>query len=407
MARENKKILLVIPNLGQGGAQRVFHQQLNYYSKHFEVIGCVFNWEGALGEDKIPTIYSLGVPGGDNIAQKIYYFFIRIWRLRKLKQAHRVDVAISHLEGADYVNILSAAASRVYCWVHGTKINDREIKGYLGWLRLHIILPVLYRRADMLIAVSKGISSELKNRFKLASRKVVTIPNCFDSEEIILRAAARPKWDLRMLAPSASIFLTHCRLARQKNLFPLLNIYSIVSQKKNAKLFILGDGDQRDALYVHSIGLGLKTFASWKETALHDEDWDVYFLGYCENPYPMISMATLYLLTSAWEGFPLALCEAMACGIPVMSSDCFTGPREIIAPSLATEQPVLNPYESEEGILMPVPDSQYTIEIWAQAVCKLLDNEEKRKNIGQRGSRRILDFDYKRISKKWLEIIHE
>jgi hypothetical protein len=122
-------ILVIIPNLGRGGAQQIFRQQLHYLPGDFQVTGCVFNWDGAFQEEHQENIISLNVPAGTNIFFKVYYFFLRVIRLRRLKRRLKVNVAISHLEGADYVNILSSANDKTVGWIHGTKEFDKNING--------------------------------------------------------------------------------------------------------------------------------------------------------------------------------------------------------------------------------------------------------------------------------------
>src|SRR5690349_10127928 len=114
---DKPKVLIIIPNLGRGGAQRVFHQQLSYLSKSTDVVGCVFNWDGSFESDKQDNIVSLNVPAGRSFIGKLYCFWKRCQALRRIKKQYGVQVSISHLEGADYVNILSRRSERIICWV--------------------------------------------------------------------------------------------------------------------------------------------------------------------------------------------------------------------------------------------------------------------------------------------------
>src|SRR5688500_15394542 len=93
-------ILLVIPNLGNGGAQKVFRQQLAFYSARFRTLAVVFNVEGFTDEDqRLANVISLDVPGGSTWMGKAGFFLRRIRRLRAIKKQHGVTVSISHLEG--------------------------------------------------------------------------------------------------------------------------------------------------------------------------------------------------------------------------------------------------------------------------------------------------------------------
>jgi glycosyltransferase involved in cell wall biosynthesis len=402
---DRPKVLIIIPNLGKGGAQRVFHQQLSFLSTAADVTGCVFNWDGAFESDKLNNIISLEVPGGRTMFSKIHCFWKRCVELRQIKKKYGIQVSISHLEGADYVNILSRLSDRTICWIHGTKKFDDNIEGPLGWLRRKVLIPRLYKKTE-LVTVSEGIRSELINEFNINPDRVRYIPNGFDVEEIQKRSREKVDEILLLRQPGIKTITSHCRLSRQKNIKGMLNIFAAIRESTKARLLIVGDGELRDELFGHSEKLGLKTFASWKHHDISNE-FDVYFLGHFSNPYPVVASSDLYLMTSSWEGFPLALCEAMACGIPAMSADCFTGPREVIAPALNSTQPINEPVISEYGVLMPLADSNDDVKTWSKTVKHILDDDVTRKKLASAGPKRVHDFDIKKIQRSWLEIINE
>jgi len=93
---------------------------------------------------------------------------------------------------------------------------------------------------------------------------------------------------------------------------------------------ILGEGELKDYLYNFSLNLGLKPYL-WEKDNL-DENFDVYFLGFKKNPFKSIARVKLFVFSLFMGRFPNALVEAMACGVLVISSDCRSGPREILAP---------------------------------------------------------------------------
>ncbi len=366
-------ILLIIPNLGRGGAQRVFHQQRALIN-NAHVISVVFNFDGAFSGEQADGTISLDVPAGRNVWEKLSNFRRRVVRLRAIKKKYRVDLAISHLEGADYVNLMSGQGERRILWIHGSKWHDRDIRGLLGKLRLRVLLPWLYQRADRIVCVSHGIQRELTQRLPSLARKMATVQNGVDIQSIDRLIGEPIDRKFEDLFRENFVVVTHCRLAAQKNLLGLLSIVDRMKHLTNLKWFILGDGEERDTLLAECHRLQISTHQSWTP-----QPWTqtaaVYFLGYSENPYPLLKRANLYVMPSLWEGFPLAVCEAIVCGTPVMAADCHTGPREILAPDLTHNHPVIEAYFGQLGILMPVfrPGEGSKIEQWVFAIQKVME----------------------------------
>lgn len=400
---ERKKLLLVIPNLGRGGAQQVYRQQLAYLSKDFEVTGCVFNWDGAFPEDQQSGIVSLDVPGGKNLFLKTWYFILRIVRLRKLKQIKHINVSISHLEGADYVNLLSRKTDKTICWIHGTKRHDANIEGWLGSIRMKWLMPLLYKKADQIIAVSKGIANELSGAIPGLDTKVKVIYNGFDVVQLLELSDQSLDIAIFNLLNTSKVLITHSRLSRQKNLEGLIKIYSKI-ERSNTKLVIVGDGELRNSLINLCAQLGLLVWSVWDNKKI-DPNCNVYFMGQQKNPFNYLRHAFLYLMTSGWEGFPLALCEAMACRLPVMAADCFTGPREIIAPEINMPQPIKNPYRNEYGTLMPLIADEKSILLWVWEINEMISKDNPASHISS--AERIKSFSLAKSMSQTNQIIEE
>jgi glycosyltransferase involved in cell wall biosynthesis len=398
------RILIVIPNLGRGGAQQVFRDQLQFYSGHDYTLGCVFNFDDSFKDDQTANILSLHVPAGKNFLSKIACFFKRIVALRKIKREYNITFCISHLEGADYVNLLSKRKEKVICWIHGSKASDENIEGTLGILRKKMLIPLTYRLSDRIVTVSDGIRSELVKYFGIPLGKITTIYNSFILEDIFYKAHKSLAANYQELFSNKSVIITHCRLSRQKNLFVLIDIFVATKSQYRTKLMILGDGELREEMLSYCATHNLRIYSVLEKDLPFHSDYDIYFMGYERNPYPFLSRATLYAMTSSWEGFPLSLCEAMASGVPVISADCYTGPREIISPGLETKQPILQPVIAPYGILMPLANKE-TIKIWTDTLCILLKDAALRSQLKEKGKERVLAFDRKRVSAQWLDLI--
>ena len=413
MPTPNQPLLLLIPNLGLGGAQRVFHDHSVELAKHYRVTEAVFNLDGGNLFPSENKLVSLDVAGGGGVGAKVRNFGRRIRRLRALKQRLGVAVSISHLEGADYVNLLSKGSEKVILCIHGSKLHDTNITGPLGWLRKKVLMPALYNRADRIVTVSRDIGPELVQGFGVRPEKLVTINNFFEVNRIeaLSREALAPA-EAAVYA-AGPVLVTAGRLAPQKNQAPLLQVFANLRAKHpTARLVFVGDGELRAALTTEARRLGLRVFAAWESGVELNSDYDVYFLGVQQNPFKYLRPATAFVFPSAFEGFPLALGEAMCCGLPVLSTDCPTGPREILAP--ATPVPVTPLGQAEEGeygLLLPMLTQPATLvahqAVWVQALHDLLNNAPRQQRLGQLARQRMGDFTSERIFGQWVQLIEE
>lgn len=401
---------MLIPNLGPGGAQRVFHDHSTELSKKYKVIECVFNNEGGTAYPTTNELVDLQVPGGKNLFLKLYYFILRCVRLKNIKKKYKIDLCISHLEGADYINILTKGQEGVILCIHGSKLHDLNIRGLLGVVRKKILMPFLYNRADKIITVSRDINTELIDGFSIKKDKIKTINNFFDLAKVEAKASL-PLHNYKDIFELHKTIITSGRLTLQKNQETLILVFSYLVKRQPCKLVVLGDGELRDQLVAYSRKLGLKVFAVWEHSdSNYALESDIYFLGYQSNPFQFLSKSSLFAFPSAWEGFPMALCEAMICGVPVISTDCPTGPREILAPKSAADQKITEAEWTEFGVLLPMLDKKSDfnrIDIWVGAIKNLLQNDCLRNYYLKKGKERTLDFTKEGIMPEWIKIIEK
>ncbi|OUJ73164.1 glycosyltransferase [Hymenobacter crusticola] len=405
------KLLMVIPNLGLGGAQRAFHDHSVELQKRYEVTEVVFNLDEPNIYPSGNPVESLGVSGGGSPFNKASNFRKRIVRLRELKQRLSTDICISHLEGADYINLLSKGREKVILLIQGSKTHDHNISGPIGWLRKKGLMPWLYRRADRIVTVSRDIIPEMVDEFGVSPDKLVAINNSFEVEQV--RAESLETLDAAMQAvyATAPVLVTSGRLAIQKNQAPLLTIFAELIRRQTAKLVFIGDGDLRNSLTRQARDLGLRVYEAWAGDVL-SPNYDVYFMGLQKNPFKYIRPASLFVFPSSWEGFPLALGEAMTCGVAVVTTDCPTGPREMLAPSSTTPAtPIRTAEVAEYGVLMPMLNNVSTLsadqQIWVDTLMRLLNDETERKRLGQLAQQRSDDFSHTRTFQRWSQIIDE
>lgn len=173
----------------------------------------------------------------------------------------------------------------------------------------------LYRRADLVVAVSAGVAEDTRRFARLAHDKVVFAHNPVFDDKLLSRAEAKP--DHAWLSDGGlPIILAVGRLGPQKGFDTLIAAFAQLRKRTPSRLLILGEGPDRLALEAQIADLGLEA--------------SVRLPGFCENPFAAMARADVFVLSSRWEGFPNALAEAIALGTPCVATDCPSGPREIL-----------------------------------------------------------------------------
>lgn len=219
-------------------------------------------------------------------------------------------------------NFLAALARRIGS--RGTRLVLRQANTFSctranGGLRQRWLLPALqrwaYHSADAIVAPSRGVASDLADCCRLHRKRIQVIHNPSAAPEVIRRAGERPV--LEHLVGGWPVILGVGRLVPQKDFATLIRAFALLPADWRARLVILGEGRERRRLERLAGELGVAA--------------RVHLPGFAANPYAYMRRATMFVLSSRWEGFPNALAEAMACGARVLSTDCPHGPREILA----------------------------------------------------------------------------
>jgi glycosyltransferase involved in cell wall biosynthesis len=232
-------------------------------------------------------------------------------------------------------------------------------------------MTVSARQATRVLAPSYGLAQELAQVFRLPPAQVVTIPNPVDLEEVRV-LASEPVPELEDLG-GRPIVLTVGRLSLQKNHILLLRAFRRVRQEVDAALVLVGAGELEGDLRRLAEELGI---APW-----------VRFLGWQPNPFRFMRRADLFVLSSDYEGFGNVLVEAMACGCPVISTDCPYGPVEILG-------------GGRYGILVPVGDEEGL----ARGMVQVLQDSALRQRLREGGQLRAQEFDVRIIARQYEEL---
>jgi glycosyltransferase involved in cell wall biosynthesis len=180
---------------------------------------------------------------------------------------------------------------------------------------LPVVMRLTYRRAHAVVAVADAMAEDLARMIGFPRDKITVVYNPAVTPEMLAKAQqpAPHAW----LSPGGPpVLVAVGRLHEQKDFQTLLRAFALVRARRSARLIILGEGPERPALEAGVAKLGLTE--------------DVDLPGFVPNPYAFMAGASQFVLSSRYEGLPTVLIEAMACGCPVVSTDCPSGPGEIL-----------------------------------------------------------------------------
>ncbi len=400
-----KNILLIIPELGQGGAERAFSKLSLLLAKRYNLYVLTFNKNIKQEYDITGTHLSLDVYPSHNYLLKVLNFFRRIIKTKKIKLRYQIDSSISFLEGANYINVLSRARDKVIISQRGSISYDLDIMGVVGEIRKGILIPYIYKRADHIVALSKGLKQELVTMFNIQDNKVSVIYNHYNLD-IISQFVSQEIEDEKKKIFCKSTIITMGRLHIQKGHEGLIKVFNSILKNNNSpsRLVIFGDGVLRNDLIRQSLDLGLKVYSVWSDDKI-SENYDLYFMGYVKDPYKYISKCGAFVFPSIYEGLGNAIVEALGCGIPIIVTDCHSGPREIISPTTTSNYHLVEAEEAEFGILMPAITSINGKNIWEKTIINIIHNQELNIKYSTIGKQRILDFDEETINQQWTNLL--
>lgn len=311
-AVEHGRLCLFLPSLFGGGAERVMVNLANGFVKKGLAVDLVLaKAEGPYREQVLPEVRLVDLGASRVIAC--------LPQLVRYLRQERPSVLLSALDHANVLALwakrLAFVDTRIVVSVHSTaslsKKNARLIRERL----LLNILPWFYPLADGIIVVSQGAAQDLAEVAGLPRSRIEVIYNPVITENI--RDLVDASLDHPWFAPGEPpVILAVGRLTVQKDFRNLVAAFARVRSAVQARLLILGEGEERPALEALIAQLGLGQ--------------DVAMPGFVGNPYAYMARASLFVLSSRWEGFGNVLVEAMYCGCPVVSTDCPNGPREIL-----------------------------------------------------------------------------
>ena len=394
-----KNIGLMIHSLNSGGAERVVSRLSYILAEKYNVYIILFNSElnkyNHAGE-----VIDLGIKEKNDLPSKIINLFRRVRELKKVKKQYNISTIISFLEGPNFVNILARGNGKSIISIRNfiSIENSRDFNG----LVIKATSKFLYRKADYIIPVSRVIGESLKSEYKVNEKKIRVIYNPYDIKQIQNDAQKSLEKKYVDFFNDGPVIVSLGRLMDQKGFWHLIKAYKLVKESlPSLKLVIVGE-DYLDG----------KLNKLAKDLDLSD---DVLFAGFQENPFPFLLNADLFVMTSIFEGFPNGLVEAMACGKPVIATDCKSGPREILYKKNTNINLVTSDIEyADYGILIPpltstpnynVKDVEEGERLLAKAILELLKNRCKLDEYSKRAIIRTSEFSYKSCKDSFENVI--
>lgn len=307
-----KLISLFLPSLRGGGAERVMlNLARGFAERGYEVDLVLAKAEGP---------YLSQVP--DNIrvidlkSARVLYSLHGLIRYLRQERPHALLSALDHANVvALWAKKISRVPTRIVVSVHSTiskaSANARSLREKLTPL----FIRIFYTWADAVVTVSRGVADDLIKLTKLPQEKVHVIYNPVVTPELF--AKAEEPLDHPWFTPGEPpVILSVGRLTPAKDYPTLIKAFALVRKEMPVRLIILGEGEERPKLEALIRELGLER--------------DVDLPGFVDNPYKYMKRASVLVLSSQWEGLPTVLVEALALGIPVVSTDCPSGPKEIL-----------------------------------------------------------------------------
>jgi len=367
-----QELTFLINSLSSGGAEKVLSvlvKELISQNYQVEIIFLEKNEFYDLPKE-VKKTYLSNFNGKESGIKKLLSIPLFAWKLREYSKKNDIKLIQSHIFRANYVNVLAklfGAKHKVEIVTAGRISRYKEL-GLNGKINLWLI-KTLYAKADVIISKAVGMQEDMQNLFHFKNRQIV-INNPYDINYI--EQLSLEKVDDFSFHQDKKYLISVGRLIALKRNHELIE--TLVKLPDNVEIIFLGDGNQKEYLQDLVKKLDLKH--------------RVHFLGQVQNPYKYIAKSDIFISCSESEGFPNVLVESMICQTVVVSSDCVSGPKEILG-------------DNECGLLFDVGKKERLL----GHIGFLLEDENERKIFIKKARKRAEDFSVENIIKKYKEVL--
>lgn len=305
--RNPRHIAIFLPSLRGGGAERVMVTLANGFAKRGHRVDLVLvQAEGPYLPEVCSAVRIVDLNKGRVLTS--------LMPLARYLRRERPHVLLSTLRHANAVAAMAhrlASSTARLVLREANHVSRSDFSGLTGRINLRLYRWA-YRSADVIVGISEGVSEAVRELAQVNNTR--TIYNPINIERIV--ELSKKDDALTDKYKNRHFILGVGRLTKQKDFATLLKAFSKVHPFADVDLVILGEGGLRSELEELTSRLGISE--------------RVFMPGFVANPYAWMRAAEVFVLSSAWEGFGNVLIEALACGTPVISTDCPSGPREIL-----------------------------------------------------------------------------
>ncbi len=370
----NPYVSLFIPNLDGGGAERVMlHLAEGFAAYNLAVDLVVAQSKGAYLSEVPDSVRLIDL---DAKAPLLFHKTRLLKQYLEQEQPKFLITTLDILSSGTWAKLLAGVDTQVVMCVQthlSRQFQDRH--GLLMQTFKWATVKRFYPMADAIVAASSGVAQDLAQNADIPRQRISVIHNPVVTPDFSQKAAAAVD-HLWFESDQPPVLLGVGRIVKQKSFATLVKAFALVRQQQPAKLMILGDVDPREPDVKPELDRLIKQFG------ITD---DVAFPGFVDNPYAYMAKADVFVLSSIYEGFGNVVAEAIAAGTPVVSTDCDSGPAEILE-------------QGKYGKLVPVGNA----EAMAEAIVAMLRQPTDARDLMARSQAFTIDC----VVRQYLDILN-